>query len=102
MMTIIQDNKEDVKLFVKQQKEKKKQQKKEEDSEVQYTFEEDLQEVKTLLSDVIMNISKLQQSNEEIKDRVRSMGAAETPEKIRELHDLIKKYEQELKSKSAS
>lgn len=69
---------------------------------MQYTFEEDLQEAKTLLSDVIMNISKLQQSNEEIKDRVRSMGVVENPDKVRELQDLIKKYEQELKSKNTS
>ena len=49
--------------------ERKEGEAKEEDEE--YTFEEDLVEVKTLLGDVIMNISKLMQSNEELKDKVK-------------------------------
>jgi HPt (histidine-containing phosphotransfer) domain-containing protein len=55
---------------------------------------------------VIVQVNKLQQTNEEIKDRARTMsvgmGQGETPEKMRELQDLIKKYEAELKSKATS
>lgn len=100
--SIVQDNKEDIKAYIKEQKENKEKRKKEEESEVQYTFEEDLVEVKALLSDVIMNMNKLQQSNEEIKDRVKGIGVSEAPEKIREMHELIKKYENELKAKETS
>jgi len=52
----------------------------------------------------MVHISKLQQTNEEIKDRARSLGGggSEGNEKLKELQELVRKYETELKSKNAS
>ena len=63
------------------------------EEEESFTFMEDLGEIKTLIGDVMMQINKLQQSNEEIKDRARSIGGGEPPEKIKEMQELIKRYE---------
>jgi hypothetical protein len=42
-------------------------------------------EIKTVLGDVIVNINKLQQTNEEIKDRAKNIGGTggESIEKIK-------------------
>ena len=70
---ITKNNKDDIKAFIKQQKQNKKAENKEGD-EQNYTFEEDLQEIKVLIGDVVVHINKLQQTNEEIKDRAKNLG----------------------------
>lgn len=70
---ITKNNKDDIKAFIKQQKQNNKTDNKEGD-EQNYTFEEDLQEIKVLIGDVIVHINKLQQTNEEIKDRAKNLG----------------------------
>lgn len=52
-----------------------------------------MEEIKTLLKDVIIQLSKLQQTNEEIKDRVGGSKVEVSSEKTKEMQDLIKKYE---------
>lgn len=70
---ITKNNKDDIKAFIKQQLQNKKAENKEGD-EQNYTFEEDLQEIKVLIGDVVVHINKLQQTNEEIKDRAKNLG----------------------------
>lgn len=68
-------------LFIKEQEKSIKENAKndEKEDEKQYTFEEDLEEIKTLFGDVLGQFNKLQQSNEEIKDRVKNIGISESP-----------------------
>lgn len=54
------------------------------------------------MKDAIAKLSKIQMMNEEIKDRAKSITSGEPPEKIKELHEQIKKYETEVKSLRAS
>jgi hypothetical protein len=44
-----------------------------------------LQEIKVLIGDVIVHINKLQQTNEEIKDRAKNLGgtSGESGEKLK-------------------
>lgn len=61
-----------------------------------------MEEIKTLLKDVIIQLSKLQQTNEEIKDRVGGSKVEVSSEKTKEMQDLIKKYEAEIKAMHTS
>ena len=91
MNSIVKENKEDIKRYIKEQRERKKEEKSQTTQEEgeDFTFEQDLKEVMTILGDVMVQINKLQQTNEEIKDRVKSIGSFQPPEKTKELHDQL-------------
>ena len=64
-----------------------------EEDEEEFTLPEDL-EIKTVIKEILGKLGKIQLTNEEVRDRAKTLGGGES----KELQEQIREYEAELKT----
>lgn len=81
------DNKESVTAYLKEQLARREQAPPEQPAEEgeEFTLEEDLQEIQTLLKEVLGRLGKIQATNEEVRERARAVGGGEMQEQVKRL-----------------
>ena len=96
---LISNNKTELHLFIQEQKKDKVQKAKEltEDEQI-YTLIEDVEEMRAQVEQVHRKLDRIVNTNKEINDRVKSLGSGETPEKVKEMQELQKRYEIQIKN----